>query len=67
MINDQEVNSEFYTAEQKDLIRKIFEGIIHPEWHAKFDKQLEDDCGGFARNRASPSSVNRAMVSSNSC
>jgi hypothetical protein len=52
MINPQEVNSEFYTGEQKDLIRKIFEGVINPEWHANFDKQLEDDCGGFGEEQS---------------
>ena len=52
MINEQEINSEFYTAEQKDLIRKIFEGVIQPEWHANFDKQMEDDCGGFGEEQS---------------
>jgi hypothetical protein len=52
MINPQEVNSDFYTGEQKDLIRKIFEGVINPEWHANFDKQLEDDCGGFGEEQS---------------
>jgi hypothetical protein len=52
MINDKEVNSDFYTKDQKDMIRKIFEGIIHPEWHAQFDKQLEDDCGGFGEEQS---------------
>ncbi len=46
-INDQEVDGDFYTADQQHLIRQIFEGIVAPEWHANFDKQLEDDCGGF--------------------
>ncbi len=52
MINPEEVNSEFYSGEQKDLIRKIFEGVINPEWHASFDKQLEDDCGGFGEEQS---------------
>lgn len=52
MINEQEVNSDFYSGEQKDLIRKIFEGIINPEWHANFDKQMEDDCGGFGEEQS---------------
>lgn len=52
MINPQEVHGDFYTGEQQDLIRKIFEGIIQPEWHAKFDQQLEDDCGGFGREQS---------------
>ncbi len=51
-INEQEINSDFYTAEQKDLIRKIFEGMVSPEWIAKFDKQLEDDCGGFGEEQS---------------
>lgn len=47
MINDQEVDSKFYTAEQQDIVRKIFEGIVDEQWVGNFDKQLEDDCGGF--------------------
>jgi hypothetical protein len=52
MINPQEINSDFYTAEQKDLIRKIFEGVVAPEWHKSFDKQLDDDCGGFGEEQS---------------
>ena len=37
----------FYTDEQRDIVRKIFEGLIQPEWQTKIDKQLEDDAGGF--------------------
>ncbi|MEZ6133732.1 MAG: DUF3500 domain-containing protein [Pirellulaceae bacterium] len=51
-INDQEINSDFYTAEQRDLIRKIFEGMLNPEWISKFDTQLEDDCGGFGEEQS---------------
>ncbi|MEM8735108.1 MAG: DUF3500 domain-containing protein [Planctomycetota bacterium] len=51
-INNQEVNGDFYSNEQRDLIRKVFEGIVHPEWHASFDKQLEDDCGGFGEEQS---------------
>ncbi len=51
-INSQEIHGDFYTGEQKDLIRKVFEGIIQPEWHAKFDQQMEDDCGGFGREQS---------------
>lgn len=47
MINPHEIESDFYTADQKHILRKVFEGIVHPEWHKKFDQQLEDDCGGF--------------------
>ena len=41
------LNSKFYTAEQQDMIRMIYEGLLAPAWHAKFDKQQEDDTGGF--------------------
>jgi hypothetical protein len=37
----------FYNDEQRDIVRKIFEGLIQPEWQKKIDKQLEDDAGGF--------------------
>lgn len=42
---------EDFTDEQRDIIRKIFEGLVVPEWHAKFDQQLEDDCGGFGEEQ----------------
>lgn len=51
-INKQEINGDFYTKDQRHLIRKIFEGIVSPEWHASFDKQLEDDCGGFGEEQS---------------
>lgn len=51
-ITKPSINSEFYTSEQKDLIRKIFEGIVQPDWHTNFDKQLEDDCGGFGEEQS---------------
>lgn len=45
------INTDFYTDEQRDLIRKIFEGIVQPEWHAKIDQQLDDDAGGFGEDQ----------------
>jgi hypothetical protein len=39
--------SDFYTRDQQALVRDIFRGIIHPDWHDRFDKQLKDDMGGF--------------------
>ena len=41
------VNSNFFNDEQRDMIRMIYEGLLAPDWHAKFDKQQEDDTGGF--------------------
>lgn len=42
----------FYTAEQRDIVRKIWEGLIQPEWQPKIDKQLEDDAGGFGHEQS---------------
>ncbi len=45
------INSDFFTADQRQLIRSIFENIIQPEWHSKIDKQLQDDAGGFGNSQ----------------
>jgi hypothetical protein len=45
--SDPEVAGDFFTADQRRLIRDIFEHLIDPGWHDRFDKQLEDDAGGF--------------------
>ena len=46
------VISDFYTADQKELVRAIFDRLIEPEWHARFDRQMEDDCGGFGHGHS---------------
>jgi len=46
------VKSEFYTQDQQQLVREIFESLIEPDWHARFDKQLEDDTGGFGHEQS---------------
>ena len=50
-ITPHEVTGPFYTKEQQALIRKIFEGIVQPDWHARIDKQLQDDAGGFGHHQ----------------
>ena len=42
---------EFFSDDQRDLIREIFKGIIQPDWHAKIDRQLEDDAGGYGNDQ----------------
>jgi len=44
---EPELAGDFYTPEQRRMVRDIFERIVHPDWHARFDRQMEDDCGGF--------------------
>jgi hypothetical protein len=43
---------DFFTGEQRRLVRDIFEQLVTPEWHARFDKQMEDDCGGFGHDQS---------------
>ena len=46
------VKGEFFSKEQQQLVREIFEQLIDPDWHARFDKQLEDDTGGFGHDQS---------------
>ena len=46
-VTDPRVNDDFYTSDQQEIIRAVFQGLIAPEWHKKYDQQLEDDCGGW--------------------
>ena len=47
-----EIASDFFTPAQQGMIRKIFDGLITPAWQPRFDKQLEDDCGGFGYSQS---------------
>jgi hypothetical protein len=51
-INDEEIAGDFYTADQQDIIRKIFEGIIQPDWHKRIYQQLDDDAGGYGNDQS---------------
>ena len=51
-ITKAEINSDFYNDEQRELIQKVFEGIVHPEWHERYYQQMEDDCGGFGSEQS---------------
>ena len=46
------VKSDFFTKDQQRLVREIFEQLIEPGWHARFDRQLEDDTGGFGHDQS---------------
>ena len=46
------VMSDFFTSDQQRLVREIFEGLIEPGWHGRFDRQLEDDTGGFGHEQS---------------
>jgi hypothetical protein len=49
---EPDVAGDFFSGDQRRLIRDIFEQLIAPEWHARFDKQLEDDAGGFGHDQS---------------
>jgi len=51
-ITDPIVNSDFYTGDQRQLIKDIFEGIIQPEWHDRMYQQMQDDAGGFGESQS---------------
>jgi hypothetical protein len=52
-ITDHFINDTgYYTADQKAVIRKIFEGIISPDWHERIDQQLSDDSGGYGEQNS---------------
>jgi len=51
-ITKPEINTDFYTNDQRDLVRQVFESIIHPSWHERYYRQLEDDAGGFGNEQS---------------
>lgn len=50
-ITKPEINSDFFTKDQRAMIRGIFDGLIQPDWHKRIDQQLEDDAGGFGNDQ----------------
>lgn len=51
-VTEPVVKSEFYNSEQQHLIREIFEGLVQPDWIERFDKQMQDDAGGFGLHQS---------------
>jgi len=45
-ITQPEIRSDFYTKDQQEIIRAIYEGLFQPDWVKQIDKQLQDDTGG---------------------
>jgi hypothetical protein len=46
-VTDHKIASDFYTAEQQELIGQIFKGVASEDGHARFLRQMDDDDGGF--------------------
>lgn len=51
-ITDHYVNDDFFTGDQRALVRAIFENLYSPEWVERIDKQLSDDSGGFGEQNS---------------
>jgi hypothetical protein len=45
-ITKPEIRSEYYTKDQQEICRGIYEGLFQPEWVKQIDKQLQDDTDG---------------------
>jgi len=50
-ITEPEIHGKYFTGDQQQLIREIFEGLIQPDWQKKVDLQLLDDAGGFGHDQ----------------
>lgn len=50
-ITEPAINDDFFSDDQRDLIREIYKDIIQPDWHARIDRQLEDDAGGYGNDQ----------------
>lgn len=46
------IRSSFFTKEQQDIIRAIWEGLLNPDWISRFDKQLTHDMKGWGVRQA---------------
>lgn len=45
-ITKHKIRSDYYSTKQQHLIHDVFKGLINPDWHAKFEKEIKDDCNG---------------------
>ena len=41
-VTEPTLDSDFYTSDQKALVRAIFEGVIDPGWHERYARRVED-------------------------
>ncbi len=51
-ITRPELTSDFFTSDQRAMVRTIFEGLIDPGWHERYYRQLRDDAGGWGRHQS---------------
>jgi hypothetical protein len=51
-ITEPVIASDFYSKDQQEIVRAIYEGLFHPDWIAKIDQQLKDDGGGYGHSQS---------------
>ncbi|HEY2881178.1 MAG TPA: DUF3500 domain-containing protein [Pirellulales bacterium] len=51
-ITDKMIATDFYTKDQQEIVRGIYEGLFHPDWIPKIDKQLKDDGQGYGKSQS---------------
>ena len=51
-VTEPTLDSEFFTADQRALARAIYEALLDPGWHERFDRKQADDAGGWDRHTA---------------
>jgi hypothetical protein len=47
-ITEPLIGSDFYTAEQRELIQQIVRGVSSPDGYERFVRQMEEDSGGMS-------------------
>jgi hypothetical protein len=48
-ITQPDITTDFFTKDQQEMIRAIYEGLFQPDWVKQIDKQLQDDAGGYGK------------------
>ena len=51
-ITEQTLNSDFFTKDQRAIVRSLFEGLYNPEWLERIDQQLHDDSDGYGEQNS---------------
>ncbi|MDC0936235.1 DUF3500 domain-containing protein [Pirellulales bacterium] len=49
-VTEQTLDDDFYSDDQRAMVREVMKGIYNPEWIDRIDKQLGDDSGGWESN-----------------
>jgi hypothetical protein len=45
-ITKHKIRSDYYSKSQQHIIHDVFKGLIHTDWHGRYEKEIKDDCNG---------------------